>query len=66
MRSNLCCKVITYGLNSKSDIYPVEYKISSKGISAEISILGNCTIKINSGLIGLYNLYNVSLGCAVL
>ena len=59
MRSNLNCKIVTYGLDSKSDIYPLQYTLSNKGICAEISIFRESKIEISTQLMGKYNLYNL-------
>lgn len=49
---------ITYGLDSSCDIYPVKQELSSKGIKAEVETpVGS--LKINSELMGLHNLYNI-------
>ncbi len=50
--------VVKYGLSCNSDIYPVKYKLSNKGLKAQISIFGE-TVNISTTLFGKYNLYNI-------
>ena len=58
IRSGLNSKIITYGLNKNSDIYPSSYDFLDTGTNAKISVLGN-SIEISTNLIGKYNLYNI-------
>ena len=61
------CRTLTYSLKSKdADIYPLDYKISSSGIKAEI-VTPDGNLSLNSGLIGEHNLYNIlsAIGTAI-
>jgi len=53
------CKTVTYSLNpNNSDIYPVDYKISSGGIKSEVNT-PHGKVVFQSNLIGKHNLYNI-------
>ena len=56
--SSINAKIISYGFDSKSMIYPISYKLSEQGIEAEISVF-NKKIQFKSQLIGKFNLYNL-------
>ncbi len=56
--------VITYGIENKADIFPEKFDISLNGITADI-ITTNGKIKINSNLIGEFNLYNILAAISV-
>ena len=51
-------KIITYGLNSESDVYPTEYEFLNNSINAQISVF-NQLIEVTTTLVGKYNLYNI-------
>lgn len=55
-----------YGLTREAHIFPVDYKLSSEGIEAEISTPSGM-IEISSPLLGKPNLYNIlaSIGVAL-
>ncbi len=55
---------ISYGINTKADVYPISYKLSLKGIQSKISANKNI-INIDTKLIGLHNLYNILASISV-
>tara|TARA_Y100001970_G_scaffold286944_1_gene410351 strand:+ start:814 stop:2265 length:1452 start_codon:yes stop_codon:yes gene_type:complete len=57
------CKILTYGMNSKADIYTTEFRTSINGIRAMLKYKSKL-IKINSKLIGIHNMYNILAACA--
>jgi len=53
------CKTVTYSLKQKnSDVYPVEYEISSGGIKSKVNT-PHGKVVFQSNLIGKHNLYNI-------
>ncbi|OGS28138.1 MAG: UDP-N-acetylmuramoyl-L-alanyl-D-glutamate--2,6-diaminopimelate ligase [Elusimicrobia bacterium RIFOXYB2_FULL_48_7] len=52
------CRVITYGLDGKPDVYPSGLKYDAGGISFDLNFRDE-SIKIRSCLIGKHNVYNI-------
>ena len=57
-------EIITYGIGKKADVFPEKFNISLYGIIAEI-VTSQGKIKINSNLIGEFNLYNILAAISV-
>ena len=53
--------VITYGFNKDATVYPISYQFSITGTNAHISIDGR-EIEISSPMVGIFSLYNISVG----
>ena len=55
---NINCKYLSYGFNNNCDLFISKYKMSLRGTSATIHY-NNIEYKIDTNLIGKYNLYNL-------
>ena len=66
IKENINCKIIQYSLNEITDIFPKNYNSTINGISALLNIFGK-DYKINTELIGEYNLLNImaSIGSCI-
>ena len=61
--NNIKSKIITYGFNSKADIYPVSYQMSYSSMEFQISLFNNL-YKINTNITGKHNIYNIMASIA--
>ncbi|HDL09733.1 MAG TPA: UDP-N-acetylmuramoyl-L-alanyl-D-glutamate--2,6-diaminopimelate ligase [Candidatus Omnitrophica bacterium] len=55
---------IRYGFSPQADVRAVEYKMSFKGISFKVDVMGR-EIKVFSRLLGVHNIYNILAALAV-
>ena len=61
--SSISAKCITYGMNKKADLHPVQAEFTTNGIKAQLQFREHI-ISIDSLLLGEYNLSNIMAGVA--
>jgi len=61
--NNIKSKIITYGFNDNADIHPISYEMNYTGMQFDISLFNN-SYKINTGITGKHNIYNIMASIA--
>ncbi len=62
--ANTKAKIITYGMKSNADLFPIKINYSTNGIQAQLQYK-KMTFSLDTNIIGEYNLYNLMAAIAV-
>jgi UDP-N-acetylmuramoyl-L-alanyl-D-glutamate--2,6-diaminopimelate ligase len=57
-------EVLSYGMNSDSDVYPLQCEIDGSGIKVDLATPSG-KVSLNSPLLGRPNLYNIEAACGI-